>query len=168
MGKTKEVSCCEVDKVTGRVLETPAIRESGLAAIRVLMDAALADGKVKKFVRTDDQFLLPFLRARKYKIESSYKVVLNFNTFWYKHAHLLDGLNAQRCRRFVDAHMIKFLNGADVHGNSVYALFMGAMDPEKFNAEDQVLYSVYSLALLFERDDIQLGGVTCELGRAQC
>ena len=65
---------CPVDPVTGRVLETDAIRARGLAALRSKMDAAVRGGATTKWWRDDDQFLLPFLRARKYKIDSAFKV----------------------------------------------------------------------------------------------
>ena len=95
-------------------------------------------------------------------------MLCNFNKFFYKYAHLMEGLCAARCRRFNDAHMIKFMNGKDVDGNSVYALFMGALNPDKFNAEDQVLYAVYTMALLFERDDLQLNGCVLTSQLAFC
>ena len=66
------------------------------------------------------------------------QVLHNFNSFVFKYRHLLEGLTSARCRRFVSAGMIRYLNGSDIHGNAVYALYMGALNPDKFDATDQV------------------------------
>ncbi len=43
--------------------------DAGLQALRKAMDDSLAKGSVERYPRRDDQFMLPFLRARKYNIE---------------------------------------------------------------------------------------------------
>jgi len=71
------------DPVTGKVLETDDIRADGLRQLRVLMDESIRTGKVARFVRTDDRFLLAFLRARKYNVAKAHMVLCNFTTMWY-------------------------------------------------------------------------------------
>ena len=53
------------DPTSGRVLETPELRERGLQMMRALLEKH-ADARC---VRTDDTFLLPFLR----RISTIYK-----------------------------------------------------------------------------------------------
>lgn len=42
----------------------------------------------------DDQFLLPFLRARKYNVDKAFHVIKNFAKFWYGKKDLINGLCA--------------------------------------------------------------------------
>lgn len=71
------------DPVTGKVLETDDIRADGLRQLRVLMEQSIREGKVAKFPRTDDRFLLAFLRARKYNVAKAHMVLCNFTAMWY-------------------------------------------------------------------------------------
>lgn len=83
MGKKETpIEGIEVDEVSGEIRETPEARAEGLRLLRAAMAEALEKGKVKEFVRNDDQFLLAFLRARKYKIAAALEVVINFSKFW--------------------------------------------------------------------------------------
>ncbi len=56
----------QVDPVTGAILETAQLREEGLRDLRAAMAAC-----EQPYPRTDDQFLLAFLRARKYNVEKA-------------------------------------------------------------------------------------------------
>eukprot|EP00158_Paraphelidium_tribonemae_P010279 Partr_v1_DN43430_c0_g1_i1_m13606 putative Tocopherol (Alpha) transfer protein-like len=149
-----------VDKVTGAIVETPELRAEGLAQLRAAMKAAIAGGTVERYPREDDRFLLAFLRARKYDVPRAAKLVANFARFWYSHADLIDGLCAEKCRPFLEMKMMKFLPGKDVNGNTVAALYMGALDVARYSPREQAAFSVYALANLFEDDDLQTHGAT--------
>lgn len=145
-----------VDPITGRILETPALRALGLSQLRALLASTPLNGLV--LPRTDDRFLAAFLRARKYNVARAHELVLNFARFWARKRDVIEGLCAADCRRFAELGMMKFLRGKDVHGNTVVALFMGALDVTKFSPRDQVAFSIYTLAHLFEDDELQLQG----------
>jgi len=102
-----------VNPVTGRVVETPAVKERGLRELRERMAASLADpaAGIPRYLRNDDQFLLPFLRARKYNVAKAHMVLNNFNKFWYdpKHATIINGLCAARARPFYDLRMVQYV-----------------------------------------------------------
>jgi hypothetical protein len=149
-----------VHPVTGRILETPELRERGLAALRGRMAEAVATRALERFPRDDDRFLLAFLRTAKYDVAKAFARVRNFAVFWYGHRDLIDGLCAARCRQFAELRMMQFLSGKDVAGNSLVALYMGALDPAKFSARAQMEFSVYMLASVFDDDEQQLSGVT--------
>ena len=68
---------CPVDPITGEILESPEIRAQGLLDLRLRMDECkIKDGI--RYPREDEQFLLAFLRARKYKIADALHVINNF------------------------------------------------------------------------------------------
>lgn len=149
-----------VDPITGKILETPELRENGLKELHALMKECVSTGKVARYPREDDRFLVAFLRARKYDVPRALELVNNFAAFWYSKASIIDGLCAARCRRFVELGMMQFLKGRDIHGNSVVALYMGALDVSKFSPKDQIAFSIYALAALFDDDELQLHGAT--------
>jgi len=110
--------------------------------------------------RTDDQFLLAFLRSRKYKVEKAHECVVNFAHFWYspKYRHIIEGLHAEQLRKWMATGMVQQLPGRDVHGNAVAAMYAGHIDPAALNFEDQVRVSIYNLAWVLENEDVQLHG----------
>ena len=126
------------DPVTGAVLETPELVAATLAELRTKMAAEITAGRVQRFVRDDDQFLLAFLRNRKHDVDAALSVVISFSKFWYSHPEVIEGLCAARCRDFQACRITQFLNGKDRNGNAVMALYMGAMKPGLFTPKQQV------------------------------
>ena len=117
-------------------------------------------GRVPRFVRDDDQFLLAFLRNRKHDPAAALTVITSFSKLWYSHPDIVEGLCADRVRHFQSLHLTQFLDGRDVQGNAVVALYMGAMAPGLFTPKEQVEFSLYTLAALFDDEAMQLHGVT--------
>lgn len=148
-----------VNEETGRISETPEARVEGLRRLRIAMEEAVKNGKIERFPRTDDQFLLAFLRARKYKISSSMEVLLNFSKFWYNNPELINGLCAARVRRVYEMGMMEFLPGKDVNGNSLTVLRMAKIDYSKFTPRELIQMSVYILCKMFDDEDMQVHGV---------
>jgi hypothetical protein len=150
-----------VDPVTGRVLETPEKKAEGLLALRAKMQASIASGEVAKYPRDDDQFLLPFLRARKYNIDKAHVVVTNFAKFWYdpKHKEIIEGLNAERIKPLMSLGLMQMLAPrTDRKGNTLMALYQANLDASKFNFKMQVEAALYFLAYAFENEEIQMQG----------
>lgn len=50
---------------------------------------------LKGFLCTEDEFLLRFLNARKFKIEASFNLLVNYYLYRQRHRHLFIGLNVQ-------------------------------------------------------------------------
>jgi hypothetical protein len=109
----------------------------------------------------DDQFLVAFLRAKKYRIKDAFATVQNFANFWYRKADLIEGLCAAKIRGVYNIGMMQFLpNSRDKHGNIVTALRMGNLDldPVEFNPQNMMKLSIYILTQLFEKEEMQLHG----------
>lgn len=58
-----------VDPVTGEIKETAEVIAAALAEIRTKMAAHVKANEGFRYPRDDDQFLLAFLRARKYEVD---------------------------------------------------------------------------------------------------
>jgi hypothetical protein len=91
-----------VDAVTGEILETPELRIEGLAQLRAAIAADQAKTPGWKSVRADDQFLLAFLRSRKFEIPRVLPVVRAFSHFWFSNPTLINGLCAATVKRVYD------------------------------------------------------------------
>jgi len=155
----------EVDPVTGAIVEDAASRAAGLAALRAALAAAKAADATVRLPREDDQFLLAFLRARKYRVSKACEVCLSFARFWFAHADLVDGLCAKEVRAVWSLGLMGFLpQTRDVHGNTVTVLRMGAFDMarpgfvEAYTAKNMLRLSLYILTMLFDSEDMQLHG----------
>ncbi len=156
---------CDVDPETGRVLETDEIRRNGLIALRAKMEQHKNDdsnGKVR-YPREDDQFLLAFLRARKYKVKDAFMLINNFASFWYnpKHADVINGLCAERVRPTYELGIFELMMDVrDKYGNFCTALNMGKIDVHHPDYTPQKVLGLllYFMLRVFEEDDLQLQG----------
>ena len=98
--------------------------------------------------REDDQFLLAFLRARKYKVAASHEVLRKFTRFWFNpaYAHILDGLDPEALRGFCREASSRLLPYArDIHGNAVCLLFAGQIEPALAVFDDTVRMGILFL-----------------------
>jgi len=145
----------------GAIYETPEIRTKGLEDLRALMKEKLHNEPTFQYPRTDDQFLLPFLRVGKYNLKKAFTRLNNFAEFWYSKRNIIEGLNASKVRDvYGDGMMQLLLNSKDCYGNAVQILRMGALDPTAFSPLRAIQLSTYMLMMVFENEDLQLHGTT--------
>ena len=145
-----------VDPVTGEVLETEELRMEGLAQLR----RAIAAAGFRE-VRKDDQFLLAFLRARKYEVPRALEVLKNFSNFWYSNPTLINGLCAEKIRRVYDLDFLRALSTSkDVHGNAVSLMFVGNLDYSQVTDFEMLQMSLYNSLYCFESDLYSRRGLT--------
>lgn len=92
-----------VDEITGVINEDEGIRSRGLEEFRTAIAAAQgSDPKFPALIRTDDLFLLAFLRARKYEVSRALVCLKSFCTFWHENPTLINGLCAATIKRVYD------------------------------------------------------------------
>ena len=82
--------------------------------------------------------MLPFLRAKKYKVAEALKCVNKFSSFWYRRRDVVEGVcgDSPGVRHFQGLNISRQLCGKDVNGNTVVVMRLGNMDMEKFQARD--------------------------------
>lgn len=73
-----------------------------------------------KYPRRDDQFLLPFLRTKKYKVAEALKCLNKFTDFWYRRRDVVDGVcgTSAGVARYQALNISRTLRGKDIHGNT--------------------------------------------------
>jgi len=147
-----------VDPDTGAILENEEVRSRGLAELR---SAVAADKSFPPLVRTDDMFLLAFLRARKYETTRALACLRSFCTFWHGNPSLINGLCASEVRRVYEMGFMRTLSGKDIHNNNLSILDIAKVDYSKFTDFEMIRLSLYcSLVTLFDDEDAQRHGLT--------
>lgn len=119
----------------------------GLAKLKEL----LAANKELHF-KTDDDFLLIFLRPCKYFAESAYDLMKRIADFKEKNASLLNNLLPEHEKSsFLDYNVVNVLKGRDHKGRRVLLVNVGkTWDPSKVNADQifRMFYLIHELAML--------------------
>lgn len=110
--------------------------------------------------RTDDAFLLRFLRARKFNIESAYRLIVNYYDFKDNNPEIFDGVNLQHLLRVGKADVITVPPYREQTGRRILLYRWGKWDPEKYSIEElfQSTMAILELAILEQRAQI-LGGI---------
>jgi len=134
--------------------ETEEIRNSSLRDLRTLLDHG-----DKKFDRTDDAFLLRFLRAEHYKIEESYAKLLKYQE-WRDTYHLEKNLNAQSVAHILEEHFLYIIPGLDKNGRTIFVLVVKRLDFDKHKGLEYIRTLFYIFEKLLDDDHSGINGVT--------
>lgn len=151
-----------LDAVTGEILETPELRAEGLRQLRELIRAEQTKKPFATLREDADQFLLSFLRSRKYEVPRAFAVYKSFCHFWHTNPHVVEGLCAAKVRATYELGFMQLLppDVRDQHGNHVTLLHMGKLDYSKFTPADLARLTLWLSLAGFEDEHRQLHGVT--------
>ena len=75
------------------------------------------------FSRKDDNFLLSFLRARKFNVERSLQLYLNYYKYRHKHSHLLGDMSIQSVAHVLRRDFFALLDSPTKNGSKVLVVF---------------------------------------------
>jgi len=115
-----------------------------------------------KHCRTDNNFLLRFLRMQKFDIEESQNILEKYLTMrcqypaWFKNLDCKDPALSE----LVDCGYILVLPGRDSHGRRVVFSQAGAMDPARFSVSDIMRSLIMTFETLLEDEENQVRGFT--------
>ena len=104
----------------------------------------LVQAKVKRFrdvlkaenievPRTDDRFLLAFLRARKFEIFRAAALVVNFMEGWRRHVELIKRCRLEHLEEFLEQALVSILPGKAHNGSMLQLLSLENLDPDKYH-----------------------------------
>lgn len=136
--------------------ETPDIARKNMKALKELLQS---DPKLHS--RTDEVFLMAFLRARKHDVDKTYNLIKSFYEMKYKFPEFYrDCLPSERGYIY-DMDFFAMLPTCDKQGRKVCILYPGKMDFSKISLEEafQLGTSVFEIALLDPR--LQISGAVC-------
>ena len=110
------------------------------------------------FTRTDDEFLIRFLRSRKYDKDKAFQLLVNYNQFRRKHIGFFKSLNAS-CLRPVFEDGLPMVSPVRDHlGRSLVFLFAGSWNTKLYTFEDILRALLLTVEYLVESERTQLFG----------
>ena len=110
------------------------------------------------FARTDDEFLIRFLRARKYDKDKAFQLLVNYNQFRRKHITFFKSLNASHLRPVFEDGLPMVSPVRDHLGRTLVFLLAGCWNTKLYTFEDILRALLLTVEYLVESERTQLFG----------
>jgi len=110
--------------------------------------------------RDDDEFLIRFLRARKYNKDKAFELLCNYCQFRRKHQTFFKSLKVSCLRPVFEDGLPMVSPVRDQYGRSVIFLFSGNWNTSLYTFEDILRALLLTVEYLIESERTQLFGVT--------
>ena len=107
----------------------------------------------------DDKFLLRFLRAKKFDLNRTEKLYINYHTFRHKHASLLGEISPQAAEGVFQAGIVTVLPNRTKDGCRVIVLRPSKWDIEAIPPGQIMKTALVILDKLLEEEETQVHGV---------
>ena len=111
------------------------------------------------FTRNDDEFIIRFLRSRKYDKDKAFQLLVNYNQFRRKHFLFFKSLNVSCLRPVFDDGLPIVSPVRDHLGRSLIFLFAGNWNSVLYSFEDILRSLLVTMEYLIESERTQLFGV---------
>ena len=115
------------------------------------------------FTRKDDEFLIRFLRSRKYDKDRAFQLLVNYNQFRRKHRPFLKSVKASCLRPVFEDGLPMVSTLRDHLGRSLIFLFAGNWNTTLYTFEDILRAMLLTMEYLIESERTQLCGVVLVL-----
>ncbi|XP_037081786.1 alpha-tocopherol transfer protein-like [Pollicipes pollicipes] len=129
-------------------------RDRDIAALR---DLVSEDTELNS--RLDDEFLLRFLRARKFDYDCSFQMVQQYYWTRAQNRHLFDGLRPSAYQRVFERDLQLVLPQRDHNGCRIFIFRPGAWDPSTCSMDDIFCTNVLCLEHVAREQATQVCGV---------
>ena len=111
----------------------------------------------------DDKFLLRFLRARKFDIERSVKLYVNYFKYRAKYSSMLGELSPKAAEATLKQKVLSVLPHRSKEGCKILVARIGGFDLEEYPIEDILKMMLVVLDNLIEEEETQVHGIIlCE------
>ena len=111
------------------------------------------------FRRTDDKFLLRFLRARKFDEERAFELLCTHLEFQKDNKSYFQGLSLSELRNVLKEGFPGVLASTDSNGSRVMVLFPGRWNKDLFTFEEIVKSLILTMEELLAEEETQVNGV---------
>ena len=161
-----------VSAITGATLlkaraELREVPERRLESIRQLREAIesyrrLPGEEDVVFKRTDNRFLLRFLRSRKFDQERALQVYVNYYKYRHKHRELLEGASPEdeKLRHIMESGAFAVLPTPLKDGSCGVCLFPSRWDPSTMDPYECAKVFLLLLDKLMDNEEVQVHGVS--------
>ncbi|XP_077989776.1 alpha-tocopherol transfer protein-like [Glandiceps talaboti] len=144
--------------------ETAESRESGFREMRERMKS-----RPDIHFRSDEAFLLRFLRARKFDVDRAFKNLVRYYEIRTSYPAVFDDLKPSNNKHIFDMGMNFTLPSQykDINGNRVAILRFANWEPSDCSYAETIKFSVMTSEKLLEDEEVQINGVTSILDFGQ-
>lgn len=111
------------------------------------------------FRKTDEKYLLRFLRARKFDEERAFQLLCAHIEFKRSNRDLFDGLCLENLRHVLEEGFPGVLESRDFNGSRVLVLFPGRWATEMFSFKEIVKALVFTMEELIAEEETQVNGI---------
>ncbi|XP_060565183.1 alpha-tocopherol transfer protein-like isoform X1 [Ruditapes philippinarum] len=127
--------------------------------IQALREMILKKPELK--IRTDDAYLLRFLRAKKFDYDRAFNLIMKHFSMRAdeKNKQLFDNLLPSTVKHVLDAGVTGVLPHRDKQGRRVMIFRPGKWDPSKYAIDDIFRANFISLTKLVEEEEAQISGI---------
>ena len=154
-GFTHGLSAETKEKARVELNENPLTRQT---KIQLLRDKMVFRPDLP-FRKTDDTYLLRFLRARKFDEERAFELLCAHIEFKRRNRDLFDGLCLEEIRHVLEEGIPGVLESTDSNGSRVLVLFPGRWENELFGFKDVVKALVFTMEELIAEEETQVNGI---------
>ena len=150
----------ELEAMARRELnETSSVRVEGVKEMRKKIQESRTNSEEEESERTDDGFLLRFLRCKKYDIGRSYSVYQSYHKFRRNSADIFEGMDALAVSHVWHSGVMGVLPERDRKGRGVMVGFPGRWVPSEHSLEDVLRALIMQLEYLIDSDETQITGI---------
>ncbi|KAF2879460.1 hypothetical protein ILUMI_26707 [Ignelater luminosus] len=116
--------------------------------------------------RTDDAFLLRFLRMRYFTVKRAHKMLVNYYQFKEDNPEVFEDVDLNHLQKIGEADLISVPPYRDQNGRRILLYRLGLWDPEQFTITEifQASWLILELAAIEQRHQILGGVVMFDLG----
>nr|CAG4719773.1 RBLP1 [Leptochiton asellus] len=161
-GSNEPLSNIETEKARSELNETDENRKSGIQELRDIMTENEHTEFGKKllewFEPRKNEYLIRFLRARKYDVKKAYDLMKGYMKFREKYPGITDKLTCDSVRDLLENSFPGILPVRDKQGRFVLIFSVGSWDSNVFSFETVLRGYVFILEQLLENEMAQING----------
>ncbi|XP_070568209.1 alpha-tocopherol transfer protein-like [Ptychodera flava] len=109
--------------------------------------------------RTDDAFLLRFLRARKFDVDRAFKNLVRYYDIRQEYPDIFDDLSVEKLKHVWEAGLEGMFPGKDKLGRRVGVFRPGKWDPDICSSKDMFKASILTIEKMLEDEETQINGL---------
>ncbi|XP_077866825.1 alpha-tocopherol transfer protein-like [Saccoglossus kowalevskii] len=109
--------------------------------------------------RSDDEFLLRFLRNKKFNIDKAFKMMVHHYKVRRDYPKLFNNFKPSAVKYYLDEHTQMVCPGKDKLGRTVVLGRVGKMNPDTFDFHDALKSMLMMMEILLLDENIQVNGV---------
>lgn len=150
-----------LEKARKELNEDPVTRMKSIEELRDRITSWKPSKNEEKSIvlgSTESEFLLMFLRARKFDVDKALQLYVNYHAFRLKHSSMLTNLDFKAIEHVLHTGVIKVLDSRFVDGSKAICVYPGKWDSANIPFVDNFRATLLVLDRLVEDEETQVHG----------